>query len=218
MENISLSRPYLESLSTGELIRLGDEFGVDIPEELSRSLIIGELLEIQEDFRSSSRPAFEEFEQEKSEKAAPGSYNETKVNILLRNPGWVFVFWDFSAAEFSACTSRRSFESFGLRVSFFDNSSLTKSRDSYNIAVSPSDRKRYIHIPEQRCFCRVDLIAMNAADRNFVLAQSNALCIPPAAGIEIPKSGNEGIPPILSLSGIEELRRKYRRNHRQSFP
>ncbi len=218
MEHISLDRSYLETLTTDDLVRLGDEFGVDIPPALNRRLIIGELLEIQEDFYASeaSSASDEPFTND-SEEAFPESYNETRVSILLRDPGWLFVFWDFSAAEFSACMQRRGFESFGLRVSFFDDATLTKSRDSYNIAVSPSDRKWYIHIPEQNCYCRVDLLTMNNFDRDFVLAQSNVLPVPPATGIEIPKSGKSYDPPLLSLSGIEGLRRKYWRNHRQLF-
>ncbi len=217
MENTSLSQAYLETLTTQELIQLGDKFGVDIPPSLNRRLIIGELLEIQDDFYAALPLDFDEDEDDNAKKKAASvkSYNETAVNILLRNPGWVFVFWDFNKIEFSACVSKHSFESFGLRVSFFDDATLTKSRDSYNVIISPYDRKWYIHVPERHCFCRVDLVVLSSSDRNFVLAQSNALCIPPAAKLEISKT--ESISPILSLSGIKDLRRKYWRNHRQSF-
>ena len=219
MEHITLSRAYLETLTTDDLVRLGDELGVDIPFELNRRLIIGELLEIQEKSRSSEAASspFDDPLSEKDDAFCLDSYNETRVSVLLRNPGWLFVFWDFSAAEFSACTQREGFECFSLRLSFFDDAALAASRDSYNTDVSPLDRKWYIHMHEQNCFCRVDLLAMNSLDKNLVLARSTPIFIPPAAGIEVPKSINDPVPPILSLSGIEELRRKYRRCHRQSF-
>ena len=217
-ERISLSRSYLETLSLDDLVRLGDDFGVDIPMALNRRLIIGELLEMQEDFRANRAAVLdygEGGEDEDAERQA-GSYNETSVSILLRNPGWLFAFWDFNAEEFSACTHRRGFESFGLRVSFFDDASLASPRDAFNTAVSTYDRKWYIHIPEHGCFCRADLIVTNRFERDIALARSNAILLPPAAGIE-PKGADDGEPPLLSLSGIEELKRKYWRCHRQSF-
>lgn len=215
-ERISLSRSYLETLAIDDLVRLGDNFGVDIPLALNRSLIIGELLEMQEDFRANS-PDISESGADDALEGWASSYNETRVNILLRNPGWLFAFWDFNAHEFADCTHKRGFESFGLRVSFFDDASLATSRNSFDTAVSSSDRKWYIHIPEQDCFCRADLLVMNRFERDFVLAQSNAVFLPPAAGIDLHNDENDDEPPLLSLSGIDELKRKYRRCHRQSF-
>ena len=213
-----LSRAYLETLSTSDLVRLGDDFGVDIPLALNRHLIIGELLEMQEDFRSNRAASLDYGESDvDNESSAPvSSYNETKVSILLRNPGWIFAFWDFNVEEFLACMRKKGFESFCLRVSFFDDASLAVPRDTFSTAVPSTDRKRYIYIPEQGCFCRTDLIVMNRYERDIVLAHSNAIGLPPAAGIE-PKGTDDGTPPLLLLSGIEELKRKYRRCHRQSF-
>ncbi|MBO8450261.1 MAG: DUF4912 domain-containing protein [Spirochaetes bacterium] len=219
MEHISLTRAYLETLTTEDLVRLGDEFGIDIPPALNRHLIIGELLEIQADFYSDTPAAssFADVLPNGMLNAVPESYNETCIRVLLRNPGWVFVFWDFRAVEFSACTAQRGFESFGLRTSFFEDSALTERRDSYSIAVSPSDRKWYIHLSERDCFCRVDLIAMHSDGKDLPLAQSNTVVVPPAAGIELSKAPGVREPPLLALSGIGELRKRYWRNHRQSF-
>ncbi|MEE0998901.1 MAG: hypothetical protein UIH41_04470 [Treponemataceae bacterium] len=49
MNTMIVSRTYLESLSTADLISLADEYGIDIPENLNRRFIIGELLEAVED-------------------------------------------------------------------------------------------------------------------------------------------------------------------------
>ena len=45
MEQNFLSRTYLETLSTADLISLADDYGIDIPDDLNRRFIIGELLE-----------------------------------------------------------------------------------------------------------------------------------------------------------------------------
>ena len=219
MDHISLNRAYLETLTTEALVRLGDEFGVDIPPTLNRRLIIGELLEVQDEFYSNA-PASSSFADalpQGSTDTVPESYNETQINILLRDPGWIFVFWDFRSVEFSACTSQRGFETFGLRVSFFEDRDLTRLKDSYNITVSPSDRKWYVHLSEHSCFCRVDLLSMCSLNRVAVLSLSNVVWVPSVAGIEIPRTGFVREAPLLGLSGITELRKNQWRNHRQSF-
>ena len=49
MDTMLLSRTYLESLSTADLFSLAEEYGIDIPENLNRRFIIGELLDISGD-------------------------------------------------------------------------------------------------------------------------------------------------------------------------
>ena len=45
MDNNMLSRPYLESLTSAQLFELAEQYGIDIPPDLNRRFIIGELLE-----------------------------------------------------------------------------------------------------------------------------------------------------------------------------
>ena len=49
MSDTKLSRAYLETLPSADLIALADDLGIDIPENLNRRFIIGELLEASED-------------------------------------------------------------------------------------------------------------------------------------------------------------------------
>ena len=49
MEDEKISRAYLETLSFSDLVKLADEYGVDVPEDLDRRLLIGELLELSEE-------------------------------------------------------------------------------------------------------------------------------------------------------------------------
>ena len=46
MENVAVNRAYLESLSFADLVSLADQNGIDVPEDLNRSFLIGELLEV----------------------------------------------------------------------------------------------------------------------------------------------------------------------------
>ena len=87
-----VSRTYLESLSTADLISLADEYGIDIPENLNRRFIIGELLEAAEEWDEFEDDLEESDQLETAD--LPQTYNETVISAVLRNPVWLFVYWD----------------------------------------------------------------------------------------------------------------------------
>ena len=97
MEKHELSRSYLETLSTADLISLADDYDIDIPVELNRRFIIGELLDVADELQkenknemiiASSAGTAEDVDK------LPESYNETRVDVLLRNPPWAYVYRD----------------------------------------------------------------------------------------------------------------------------
>ena len=94
-----LSRSHLETLTSSQLIELADEYGIDIPDDLNRRFIIVELLEVAKEIDENLN--YKETIKETDEAAnlvteLPEGYNETKIDILLRNPVSIFVYWDFS--------------------------------------------------------------------------------------------------------------------------
>ena len=55
MEDEKINRGYLETLSFSDLVKLADEYGVDVPEDLDRRFLICEILElVQENSNDSS--------------------------------------------------------------------------------------------------------------------------------------------------------------------
>ena len=60
MERADITRSYLETLSSADLNDLAEEYGIDIPEDLTRRFVIAELLEAAvEDERAPQRKAFQ---------------------------------------------------------------------------------------------------------------------------------------------------------------
>ena len=53
MENTEITRPFLETLSFSDLVKVADEYGIDVPEDLNRSFLIGEILEVVADMENS---------------------------------------------------------------------------------------------------------------------------------------------------------------------
>ena len=110
MEPSLLSRQYLESASTADLLSLADDYGIDIPDNLNRRFIIGELLELAEELHSEKEevPLKEDNQPEITD--LPLTYNETQICAIMRTPQWLFVYWDMGEAEKLALIAESSFK------------------------------------------------------------------------------------------------------------
>lgn len=219
MNSAPFTKTHLESLSTNDLLLLADDHGVDIPEGLNRRLIIGELLEIAEENERFSQHAsyLADAAMPEPDENLPETYNETRVTVLIRDPGWIFVYWDFHTSQFNAITNLESFETFFLRVNTFSREDPTKLIDFFDVDVGVNDRKWYIHLADCRNICRVDLYARNTHEKDRLLAASVLKGIRPGNSIGIKGQARRRCPPLLELSGLSELRNTHFRNHRQSF-
>ncbi len=216
---ISVSRVYLDSLSSADLVSLADEYDIDIPEGLNRRFIIGELLEAIDESNNlpSESENLENGEYPREEEPLQPSYNETRITVLLRNPAWAYVYWDIKESDLQELTSKRLFHSFVLRVSFFSDEFTEKIHDYYDIPVEMEDRERYVFLCHaESSFC-IDLVAEFQNLKSQVLAQSRRIRIPKGAVDINQVVSEETYPPLLSLSDIAELKREHFINYRQSF-
>lgn len=217
----NLSRGHLETLTSSQLISLADEFGIDIPDDLNRQFIIAELLDCFKEntenakFRETIR--ITEDGQTETAQELPDGYNETKIDILLRNPVSLFVYWDFSDVLFKQLSSSNA--SVCLKVCFFDGADDEKPQETFDIQTGLNDREQYILIPGGKKYVRVDLIHEGAAALDSVLAVSSRIEIP--SGSEefrnLTPGKEQTFNPVLELSGIKALLKNHYNNYRQSF-
>ncbi|MDR2144806.1 MAG: DUF4912 domain-containing protein [Treponema sp.] len=144
------TRSYLESLTTRELIRMADREGIDIPPDLERVFIIQELLE---NDRPEDLPEPEE-RGRLTPVPLPKQYNITYLEVLLRDPLWVFAFWEIKKYDREHFEKSGDFEGYCLKVS------------SVGSAVSP-DRKK---TPEKAFFPEtVFTVSVGAEDTAWYL-------------------------------------------------
>jgi len=132
MEEIPVTRAYLESLTTSELIRMADTWGIDIPPDLDRIFIIEELLESASEDTAETAETASFFSDEPSvpgePKAAdsdetaplPRQYNITFIEVMIRDPLWAFVFWEIKAADKEQLEKAQDLNGYYLKVSPFD--------------------------------------------------------------------------------------------------
>lgn len=218
MENTTLSRIYLETLTSADLVLLADEYGIDIPEGLSRRFIIGELLEAIDEPQTNhktedlvDRPELD------TASEMPLSYNETQITALLRNPAWAYVYWDLNETDYREILQTKAFTSFVLRVVYFENTDDEKPAEVYDIPVRYEDRERYLFLSQTHNAVRIDFVAEFKTIEPRILARSRKLIIPKGCQEITSYSLLNKTEPVLELSGMPELCRTHYINHRQSF-
>ena len=120
MEDVPLSRPYLESLTTGDLLGIADSLGVDTSNYPDRALVIEELLEVssQEEQKSSNSQVADMTDSALVESVPlPKQYNITFIEVMIRDPLWAFVFWEIKAQDKEQIEKEHDFDGYYLKVS-----------------------------------------------------------------------------------------------------
>ena len=207
-----LTIPYLESLSTGELIELAVKNGLDIPPGLERVFIIEELFYLDHDAEGAhhdiiqvdaKHDTFKEFA------VLPKQYHISFIEVLIRDPLWAFVFWEIKAHERNHYESAPGFNGYCLRVMPFregpplkEGTLQANEAASFMVSVGIDDYARYLGFPPEggRCF-KVELCMCNHEDHT-VLAQSRPFTLPrliePTSNDLAAVYGN----PLALLSGV----------------
>jgi len=120
-ENIQpVTRAYLKSLTTDDLIKMADNLGVDVPFDLDRIFIIEEILDIirEEEERSSLSPEIEMVDSGINESVPlPRQYNITFIKVLVRDPLWAFVLWEIKSQDKEQLEKSQDFSGYYLKVS-----------------------------------------------------------------------------------------------------
>ena len=150
---------YLERLSTRELKDLAIHFGIDIPQDLERPFVIEELLDnapclmfFQAGSLKVNRSETDFVDDENippppDPVELPKHYNITQINAIVRDPLWVFVFWEIREADRKVYEKNHGFRGYFLRVSLDKCKKGSTVSSLFTISVSPSDSEWYIHFP-----------------------------------------------------------------------
>jgi len=205
---VPVTRTWLESLSTDELIKLADNYGVDIPVELERIFIIEELLEIanadqQENFESIEvSPGYSE------SALLPKQYNISFIDVIIRDPLWVFVFWEIKGQDRETHENAGDFKGYILRVIPLDNEGkeLQSAEVSFTVAVNKDDNARYLGLTEhteQGFNCYVIKLSVIRGENELPIITSAPFNLPRLIENETINEMNEN--PLIRLSGVQDV-------------
>ena len=201
-----MSRSFLETLAFDDLAALADSYGIDIPDNFNRAFLIEDLLEDADAKRAQNKKNFcEHFH-------VPETYNTTEIGCVLRNPRWLFVYWNLS--NFDKSRIEENFSELALRVI----SSVGNETETYDTQVNISDSREYLMCPKKSDFVSIDLIEKND-DGVSTLASTARISVPQSNKISTdfyPGTAKK-IPIALELSGFKLTLREHYENHRESF-
>ena len=220
MKKQAITRAYLESLSFADLLALADTYGIDVPDNLNRRFLIGELLDVAEEVADDSSDmviARGAAGMPASVASLPESYNMTQIGAVLRSPAWIYVYWDIGEPDIRSLKKHGEYTIF-LRVCSFANRTDTKPDDVYDVQIAPTDTSEYLLCPAGKKIIRIELAA-SMKTGTVVLASSGTVEIPRSSKLltHIRPGNDAGITPIASLSGIKELLLDHYIQHRESF-
>jgi hypothetical protein len=219
MNELRLGRSYLESLTTHELAKLADSHGIEIPPGLDRSFIIEAILELEYEGRSGgagkgSLPLTEG--RGRDSVPLPKQYNITFIEVLIRDPLWVFTFWEINTHDKLLYEKSSDFGGYCLKVSPMEGPG---QQGAFTVSVGIGDSAWYLGFPPSGGSFKVDLCVLRgggamvlAASRPFRLpkllnSSGGAYFFNEKAAPEAPKSADTGAfrTPLILLSGLEDF-------------
>ncbi|WP_407426187.1 DUF4912 domain-containing protein [Treponema sp.] len=222
MENTVLTLAYLETLSSADLIALADDYGIDIPDNLNRRFIIGELLEVAAELAQDSNDIQSMKEDENIASTAdelPVSFNETQISVILQNPVWAFVYWDISSEAVKKISESSKMKHLFLRVSYFNNEEDTVPVKYYDLQTTIENREQYVFLEPGCKYFRIDLVASFSDETTDNLTVSRKVALPeiPAVFAKAFPGQEVEVSEILEISGMKKLLKSHYEKYRQSF-
>ncbi len=216
MEKNDLTRSYLETLSSNDLIALGDDYGIDIPENLSRRYVITEILDlVGEQVAPDTKGQETSTDTEILE--IPFSYNENKIVAVLRNPAWCYVTWDFNKDELLEAMEDSSFENLVIRLLYYKSATTNDVSETFDIQINATEKEQFILLSSEYASFAVSLIVTFDDKAAKVLASSHRVDKPMLA-VDISLSGlQKTFTPIQTLSGLPAILKTHYNEHRHSF-
>ncbi|MDR2900992.1 MAG: DUF4912 domain-containing protein [Treponema sp.] len=201
-------KTYLETLTTGELVKMADTQGIDIPPDLERIFIIQEIIEAEADFEFDESETGAEVPADHDsileQVSLPHQYNVNYLEVLLRDSLWAFVYWEINSLDREAYESSSDFKGFFLHVIPLSSKGVASTSDSFTISVGNTDDSWRIYLsPDIRLF-QVNL-CVNRRGHNEVIISSRQLYVPQILDPADEAIRNSPHYPFLRLSGIEEF-------------
>jgi hypothetical protein len=237
---VKINLQYLEGLSTGELYSLAEDFDVELSPESERQHIIWELLEnapclnlYRQEMKKKREAVIrvESPEQDSLNKTMlelppqaplPKQYGFTYLDVLIRDPFWVYAFWEISSADKRNYEKLPGFCHFLLRVmrkEYPKNSSVPNIVSIQSLKIGARDNSRYLNFQSEADVSAgrnyvvnytVELCACagtndNSAYKELLLASTPHFVMPHTLPLPGDDSGSLFENPVLALSGIDDM-------------
>ena len=81
----------------------------------------------------------------------PLRYNDTGITVLLRDPSWIFCYWDLEDKKVAEIEGTPEYRGLILRVVELDSCEYSDDNilDYFDIPIKTSDYRRYVNLPRR---------------------------------------------------------------------
>ncbi len=191
-----MTRDKLQSLSEEQLKSIAQREGIHNNEDAEREALIDLILDALEEDRnereynnnSAIRLEYKKYDILRDEEVVlltqdefplPESYTDTRIVLLLRDPLWVYVYWDINRTQLDELKEEPFFEGFFLRVYEFQGDVPDKNniKDFFDIPIGEEDRSWYVNLNRPGSDYCVDL-RCKVMHKERLMASSNAIHSP----------------------------------------
>jgi len=205
---VPVTRHWLESLSTEQLIKLADSYGVDIPPGLERIFIIEEILDVSDTDYNENSEEIEVNEDYPETAPLPSRYNISYIEVIIRDPLWVFAFWEVKKHDRELHETAEDFDGYCLRVIPLDKNGKEKKpgENPFTVSVGAEDSGRYLGIVEHSTQDNDSYIVQLCVNKGNILLQiaaSKPFSLPKPYTNEIIADMERN--PLIHLSGARDL-------------
>ena len=211
-----LTRSYLETLSSTDLIDISHDYGIDIPENFSRSFIITEILDTLEE-QDIDFLDVKETKLTPNTMELPFSFNENKITATLKNPAWCYVSWDFKSDTIEKIANDNSFDALIIRFEYFSSKKSSETQETIDVIIKTDDREQFILLTQGFPQFQVSLLAIYSDKKEELIASSSRIFKPKFPFNINLETLQKEYSNIQTLSGLHNVLKTHYTQHRQSF-
>ena len=106
----------------------------------------------------------------------PLRYNETKITVLLRDPSWIFCYWDLEDKKLAEVENTPGFGGLVFRIVELDTKEYHEDSvlDYFDIPIKSTDFRRYVNLPSEDTFYCAEIRAVVDED-DYLIIRSNII-------------------------------------------
>lgn len=210
----------LRSLSYEELSKIAEQGQIPVVQDMDKESLVSVIFEALEDERldreetnnltiqieakkytvSQDEELFLDFGDDVE---LPARYEENRLVLMLRDPSWVYCYWDIEERILGELSDNPDYNGLVLRVVELAESDWSKDSvvDWFDIPIQFGDLSRYINLPSEDSFYGVSIYAQ-LGEKEGLVARSNIVAssrdyMAPARGTE-----EERQEQLIELSGL----------------
>jgi len=215
-----MTKDRLRSLSYSALSQIAEQSNINCEPNLDKESLITEIYDAFEEDRldrdvtnsitiqvesrkfsvSQDEELFAEFS---GPSEIPDRYHDTRLVLMLRDPSWVFCYWDIKDSIRCQFTEKSEFGGFILRVTELTEPKWGQdsSIDCFNIPIRFEDLCRYINLPTEAACYGAEIYAQMGENavlvtRSNIVESSRDYRPPP------PNGGHDARDKLIELSGF----------------